>query len=157
MSISSKYNNLAPIIEEDETKSEVLDSNNMEKKTELRILICGSRNWTDKWRIGRYLDELLEAVGLEPEQLVVIHGGYKGADHHAGIEAKCRGCQVLEFPGNWSKFGLSAGPKRNQQMLTEGKPDRVVAFHPDWEKSKGTKDMVARAKFYGIPVEIITC
>jgi len=144
MSASAKSDNLAPIPEEDVVGRE------------FRVLICGSRDWTDKRRIGRYLDELLEAEGLEPGQLIVIHGACKGADHHAGMEAKGRGCQVLEFPANWSKFGLSAGPKRNQQMLTEGKPERVVAFHPDLEKSKGTKDMVNRAKFYGVPVEVIT-
>ncbi len=125
------------------------------KGKQLRILICGSRDWQDKRRIGRYLDDLLAAEGLEPENLVVIHGGCKGADHHAGMEAKGRGCQVIEFPANWAKFGLSAGPKRNQQMLTEGKPDRVVAFHADWENSKGTRDMINRAKFHGVPFEII--
>jgi hypothetical protein len=122
---------------------------------QLRVLICGSRDWQDKRRIGRYLDDLLAAECLEPKNLVVIHGACKGADHHAGMEAKGRGCQVIEFPANWSKFGFSAGPKRNQQMLTEGKPDRVVAFHADWENSKGTRDMINRSRFHGLPVEII--
>lgn len=154
MSVSPKYDNLAPIVEEDE--NDVKIENNNATTRELRVLICGSRDWTDRRRIGRYLDELLATEGLEPQQLIVIHGGCKGADHHAGMEAKGRGCQVLEFPANWAIFGLSAGPKRNQQMLTEGKPDRVVAFHPDLDSSKGTKDMINRAKFYGVPVEIIT-
>ena len=149
MSAQSQSTNLA-------SQTQAAVSNTESGNRELRVLICGSRDWTDKRRIGRYLDELLEAEGLEPPQLIVIHGACKGADHHAGMEAKGRGCQVLEFPANWAKFGLSAGPKRNQQMLTEGKPERVVAFHPDVEKSKGTKDMVARAKFYCLPVEIIT-
>lgn len=121
----------------------------------LRVLICGSRDWSDKCRIGRYLDDLLSAEGLEPANLVVIHGGCKGADHHAGMEAKGRGCQVLEFPADSAKFGLSAGPKRNQQMLMEGQPDRVVAFHADWQKSKGTKDMITRARFYGLQVDVV--
>lgn len=154
MSVSPKYDNLAPIVEEDE--NDVKIENNNATTRELRVLICGSRDWTDRRRIGRYLDELLTVEGLEPRQLVVIHGACKGADHHAGMEAKGRGCRVLEFPANWAIFGLSAGPKRNQQMLTEGKPERVVAFHPDLDSSKGTKDMINRAKFYGVPVEIIT-
>jgi len=135
-------------------ESEITPAPPLENKT-LRILICGSRDWSDKRRIGRYLDDLLMAEGLEPNQLVVIHGACKGADHHAGMEAKGRGCQVLEFPANWSKFGLSAGPKRNQQMLVEGKPDRVVAFHPDITTSKGTKDMVNRARFHGLPIDVV--
>ncbi len=143
--------------------SSAAQTNNLEQQPsdkpatekQLRVLICGSRDWTDKRRIGRYIDSVLEAEQLAPANLVVIHGACKGADHHAGMEAKGRGCQVLEFPANWSKFGLSAGPKRNQQMLTEGKPDRVVAFHADWENSKGTRDMINRAKFHGVPFEII--
>ena len=135
-------------------ESEITQAPPLENK-KLRILICGSRDWSDKCRIGRYLDDLLVAEGLEPANLVVIHGACKGADHHAGMEAKGRGCQVLEFPANWKKHGLSAGPKRNQQMLVEGKPDRVVAFHPDITTSKGTKDMVSRARFHSLPVDVV--
>jgi hypothetical protein len=130
-------------------------SNKPAAEKQLRVLICGSRDWTDKRRIGRYLDALLTTECLEPANLVVIHGGCKGADHHAGMEAKGRGCQVLEFPANWKKHGLSAGPKRNQQMLDEGKPDRVVAFHPSLTTSKGTKDMVSRAMFHGLPIDVV--
>lgn len=140
------------------THTDNLDQQTSDKPAEgkqLRILICGSRDWQDKRQIGRYIDSVLEDEQLAPANLVVIHGACKGADHHAGMEAKGRGCQVIEFPANWTKFGLSAGPKRNQQMLTEGKPDWVVAFHTDWEKSKGTRDMISRAKFNGVPVEII--
>jgi len=140
------------------TQTDNLEQQPSDKPAEgkqLRILICGSRDWQDKRRIGRYLDDILAAECLEPKNLVVIHGACKGADHHAGMEAKGRGCQVIEFPANWAKFGLSAGPKRNQQMLTEGKPDRVVAFHADWENSKGTRDMINRTKFHGVPFEII--
>ena len=143
MSSVAKSDNLAP-----QTSAEC-------ENRELRVLICGSRDWSDKRRIGRYLDDLLAAEGMVARDLVVIHGGCKGADHHAGMEAKGRGCQVLEFPANWKKYGLSAGPKRNQQMLTEGKPDRVVAFHPSLTTSKGTKDMVSRAKFHSLPIDVI--
>ena len=37
-------------------------------------------------------------------------------------------------------------------MLDEGKPDTVVYFHDNIERSKGTKDMVSRAKKAGLPV-----
>lgn len=124
-------------------------------KSELRVLICGSRDWTNKARIGRYLDTLMDIEGYSPDAITVINGGCKGADHHASMEAKGRGIFVVEYPANWIKHGLSAGPKRNQQMIDEGKPDRVVAFHADLNSSKGTKDMVTRAKFHDIPVTII--
>jgi len=39
-------------------------------------------------------------------------------------------------------------------MLDEGKPTYVLAFHDNLAESKGTKDMVTRAKKAGIPVEV---
>ena len=39
-------------------------------------------------------------------------------------------------------------------MLTEGKPDRVIAFRMPGE-SRGTDDMVRRARAAGIPVEVV--
>ena len=157
--MSSSKMNTTNLVQRPETlssipESEITPAPPLENKT-LRVLICGSRDWSDKRRIGRYLDDLLAAEGMVARDLVVIHGGCKGADHHAGMEAKGRGCQVLEFPANWKKHGLSAGPKRNQQMLDEGRPDRVVAFHPSLTTSKGTKDMVSRAKFHSLPIDVI--
>jgi hypothetical protein len=54
------------------------------------------------------------------------------------------------FSANWEKHGLAAGPIRNRQMLTEGKPDLVIAFHENIEKSKGTKNMLELAKQAGV-------
>jgi hypothetical protein len=58
---------------------------------------------------------------------------------------------VERYPAQWDKFGRSAGPIRNTQMLTEGKPHGVVAFHYCLAKSKGTRNMVEQAKRKGIP------
>ena len=46
--------------------------------------------------------------------------------------------------------GGAAGAIRNGQMLTEGKPDLVVAFHGNISISKGTKNMVEQATKAGI-------
>lgn len=46
-------------------------------------------------------------------------------------------------------------PIRNKQMLDEGKPDLVLAFHTDIENSKGTKNMIYQAKKRGIKVILI--
>ena len=126
----------------------------VEQKT-LRVLICGSRNWINKRRIGKYLDTLIDDEGYLPENITIIHGACKGADYHAGNEAKGRSMTVEEYPADW-KQGFSSGPKRNQRMLDEGKPNRVVAFHEDIQNSKGTRDMVARAKKANVPIEVIT-
>jgi hypothetical protein len=40
-------------------------------------------------------------------------------------------------------------------MLKFGMPEKVVAFHENIKKSKGTANMIAQAKKAGISVEII--
>ena len=60
---------------------------------------------------------------------------------------------VLAFPADWNKYDNAAGPIRNRQMLTEGKPTMVLAFHYKLlVESKGTKDMVKMALGAGLPV-----
>jgi hypothetical protein len=70
--------------------------------------------------------------------------------------AQACGYPFREFSADWQKFGKAAGPIRNQQMLDEGKPDLVIAFHEDLENSKGTQDMINRAKVQGVPVRLIS-
>jgi hypothetical protein len=133
----------------------------------MRILVCGDRNWTDRQLI---LDTLLRVEDIADKYiLTVIHGNAQGADKLAGEAAKLM-CgyttpteqverntpKVWVFQAKWNLYGKAAGPIRNQQMLTEGNPDLVLAFHDNLAESKGTKDMVNRAKRAGIPVEVIS-
>lgn len=57
------------------------------------------------------------------------------------------------FYANWRKYGTHAGPIRNTEMINN-KPDLVLAFHSDYENSRGTKGTVKLAKKNNIPVEI---
>jgi len=113
-----------------------------------RVLVCGSRNWTDKKAILEFLWKL-------SRDTLIIEGEGRGADRIARDLAILLGFNILPFPADWKRYGKAAGPIRNQQMLDEGKPDLVVAFHNNLSKSKGTKDMVNRAKKAGIPVQVI--
>ncbi len=126
----------------------------------MRLLVCGDRYWKDYKAIAERMAE------LSPD--VVIEGEAKGADSFARIAAESMNITVLKFPASWNEYRLkypiseygmkfkSAGTDRNQQMLDEGKPDYVLAFHDDIRHSKGTADMVRRATEAGIPVEIWT-
>ena len=130
----------------------------------MRVLVCGSRTWSDKEAI---LKALFSAEHEYDEYIkVLIHGGANGADKLAG-EAAREMCgysvpkeQVLAntpeirvFPANWNLYGKAAGFIRNQQMLDEGKPDLVLAF---WDgESRGTKMMIDLAKKAGVPVKVI--
>lgn len=112
----------------------------------VRVLVTGSRNWTAVPVVWKVLD----IIALEGP-ITVIEGGAPGADAAAADWARVRGMDLLEFPADWKTYGKAAGPIRNQQMLDEGKPDRVVAFSDNLDASRGTKDMVRRTVAAGIP------
>jgi len=115
----------------------------------MRVLICGDRNWSNFKVIEDFILTL-------PKDTVIIEGDCRGADKISGFLARKYGHEVIPFPAHWETYGLKAGPIRNQQMIDEGKPDLVVAFHNDLKNSKGTKDMVNKAISFGIQVKIIT-
>lgn len=95
-----------------------------------------------------------------PVDTVIIHGAARGADTLGKFVAERIGLKVINdgkgFPADWKRYGKGAGPIRNQQMIDEGKPDLILAFHENISESRGTKDMVARARGIGLKVMIIT-
>ena len=117
----------------------------------IRLLVTGSRDWSDYLIVLRELTLLHQAEGVE----VVIHGNCRGADKLAGRAAKELRIPVLVFPAKWDEHGKAAGPIRNQQMLDEGYPDYVLALHDHFEESKGTKDMVERTQHAGLPARLV--
>lgn len=112
----------------------------------MRILFCGDRNWTNYKVIADVMAD------LHPD--VVIEGEAQGADSMARDAAEYFGIPVLQFPANWVKYGRAAGPIRNTQMLREGNPDLVVAFHDNINASKGTLNMVQQARKQSIKVMV---
>lgn len=132
-----------------------VDWGTVTKARELRVLVCGSRDWEDFDAIMRVMVFLQGAAG-HGKEIVVIHGACRGADQLADRVAKYMGFETEPYPADWDAHGRAAGPIRNQQMLDDGQPDLVLAFHPDIKQSRGTKDMVNRARKAGIPVRIYT-
>jgi hypothetical protein len=111
----------------------------------LRVLVCGGRNYDDACQMSICLAAIHKhGAGISE----VIHGAARGADTLAGEWAKARGIPVLVYPADWEKHGRAAGPRRNEQMLREGKPDLVVAF----PGGRGTAHMVRIAKEAGVKV-----
>jgi len=121
-----------------------------------RILVCGDRNWRDKKRIEELLLKLCKELQItSPNEIMIIHGGARGADSLAGEVAQELGFRLRVYPAEWERYGKVAGPLRNTEMLEDGKPDLVLAFHPDLSKSKGTAHMVKIAKRKGVEVRLI--
>lgn len=86
----------------------------------MKVLITGSRNWTDREVIKYHLADL-------PADTTVIHGAARGADQLADSVARELGFEVIAVPADWTLHGRAAGPIRNQRML-EHNPDLVIAF-----------------------------
>ena len=109
----------------------------------MRVLVCGSRTWTDAKTIEKRLREL-------PRGSEILHGGARGADTLAAGIALGLGFYVEEWPADWT-LGARAGLERNLRMLDE-EPDLVLAF---WDgSSTGTAHVVHAARRRGIATEV---
>lgn len=124
----------------------------------MRLLVCGCRDFFDEYVIGGEMTDERQAaqdrcfVIEPPEECTLIHGAADGVDTVAAELAADWGWEVIPFPAKWSEHGKAAGPIRNQQMLDEGKPDRVLAFWQGKVRNSGTLDMIQRAVKAGVPV-----
>jgi hypothetical protein len=120
----------------------------------MKVLVCGSRHWTDEAMIRADLEKL-------PAGTILIEGAAPGADQISGRIGKELGFEVRPYPASWRRLGRKAGPVRNQQMLDEEHPDafgvhidQAFAYHEDPGLGSGTADMVKRLKRARIPVTI---
>lgn len=112
----------------------------------MRVLVCGSRDWTNQARMYARLARL-------PDGSTILHGTARGADRMAATFAEGWGFNVEHWPADWKKYGRRAGIERNVDML-DTEPDLVLAF---WDgQSRGTKHTITEAKRRGIPVEIVS-
>lgn len=126
----------------------------------MKILVTGSREWTDEKAIEREFRKL-------PQGTTIVHGACPtGADAIADKLAMKFGFQIRRYPADWdgeretTGSPKAAGPKRNSKMIREehksGDPIAfALAFTPDLSRSRGTKDCVERAKKAGIRVQIV--
>jgi len=113
--------------------------------TQRRLLVSGDRDWTAVEPIRT----LLESCAHDT---VIIHGMARGADSIANKEAWRLGLRVDPYPADWRRYKRAAGPIRNTQMLQEGRPTEVHAFHDNLAHSTGTRDMVTKALAAELPV-----
>lgn len=127
------------------------------------LLICGDRKWQDEGIIRHLVEGTALKCKRQGEPLIIVEGEAKGADQIAGKVAEELGLQLEKFPALWNQFGRGAGPIRNKAMLEHlnkyadgGGTVLCFAFHHDLTASKGTKDMVRRARKSGIPTYVIS-
>ena len=101
-----------------------------------RVLVTGSRDWPDPNVVWTALDsELFRGTLTTTDTLVVVHGACPtGADLEADRWVKARSAEirtadirVKRYPADWARFGRSAGPLRNLDMVGDG-ADQCLAF-----------------------------
>lgn len=113
----------------------------------MKTVIAGSRNIKHQ----AIVDRAVELSGFQVTE--VVSGTAQGVDTSGENWAKARGIPVAEFPAQWiGPRGLDrgAGHARNQRMADYA--DALVAV---WDgHSRGTQDMIRRAKKRGLVVFI---
>lgn len=118
----------------------------------MRILITGSRNWSDESVIENAILDLNNWYPLDWDETVIVHGAAPGADALARRFAVKADLTQDPHPADWGRYGKAAGPKRNQEMVDLG-ADVVLSFMEP--ESKGTRHCTAQALKAGLPVKII--
>jgi hypothetical protein len=113
-----------------------------------RILVTGSRYWTDIHKVRRVLSLFAhDGLSAVPD---LVHGDCRGLDRLARDEWIMLGGDTLTVPADWDRFGNRAGPIRNQAMVDLG--DYLVCLAFPIGESRGTRDCMDRARKAGILV-----
>jgi hypothetical protein len=121
----------------------------------MRILITGSRQWTDRDAIEAAILEQVSLKLVENGNVTIVHGGAVGADVIAKDVARTyRMKQEEHLPKYAERYGglagLSAPLVRNDLMVSLG-ADVCLAFTVD-DRWSGTRYTMKKAKEAGIPV-----
>lgn len=129
----------------------------------IRVVVSGSRDWTDAETVHQAL-----ALFLPAGPLLIAHGCADGADMIAdrwvrGAKARDWQVDVDRWPADW-KQGKSAGVRRNLAMLKPG-ADAVLVFllpcanakcaKPKRHGSHGATHCGEHAEGLGIPTQWI--
>lgn len=132
----------------------------------MRVIVTGSRYWTNHVPIWKALAELYKVTN----HLIVVHGDSRdrkgnrtGADGLAdewcfnsirlGLNVTCE-----RWPADWAKYRKAAGPIRNQEMVKAGVwceqcgvDGKVLAF--PLGVSRGTRGCMEFAEAAGLVVD----
>lgn len=114
----------------------------------LRILVTGSRTWTDREAVHHSLTTAVRELTFDGE-IIVVHGGARGADTFAAEWASARlEARAERHDADWQLWGKRAGMKRNSEMVALG-ADLCLAFIRD--NSPGASHCAELARKAGIP------
>ncbi|MFF2053682.1 SLOG family protein [Leifsonia sp. NPDC058194] len=142
-----------------------------------RILMTGSRDWTDAQVSADALNATLALLGVSAAEAILVHGGAAGADQLLAQTAQQHGIATEGHPAEWGvhtsrcpawHHGLDvcklAGHRRNDAMIAAG-AEACLAFPTHGyhlaegedraRTSRGTWDCAEKAMKAGIPTLVV--
>lgn len=121
-----------------------------------RVIIAGSRSFKDEDYVHNTISDL--TWWIPDAEMEIVSGGCRGVDQFAENYAEKWDILSKVFPAEWDKYGLSAGPIRNEQMAKyAAKADNGMLIAFPVGESRGTRNMIKLAKQYGLEVHVIEC
>ena len=119
------------------------------------IMIVGTRTYEDYKEFKSKVDEWLNYnVNLNEDIIEIVSGGARGVDSLAERLANEENFLIKVFPADWNKYGKSAGPLRNKQMVEYIKEkDGVCLIFWDGQ-SRGTKNDIDLCNEYNVKHKI---
>lgn len=116
----------------------------------MRIIIAGSRNYTDTKDFFARMDIIIDLEEWILSISEVVSGTARGTDSMGEMWADQFDVPVKRFPADWAKYGRRAGHIRNAEMAKYA--DGLIAF---WDGvSPGTASMINLAKAEGLRIHI---
>lgn len=120
------------------------------RENSVRILVAGSDEMNDAFKIYSELDAIVERFSTEPTLIVGSNGG---SDHHVIDYAQSRNLHFERFPAWWRTESNAASYTRDQRMLWRS--THMVAFAD--KRSRSTQLMIEKAKGEGVKLRVIDC
>ena len=106
------------------------------------------------WPVERIASALLQRSGGRAVHLL-LHGGARGADQAIGRAAEQLGWRLQSLAAEWRRYGRSAGPIRNRQLLEQALIEAQAHTSPSFSASvlviafpggAGTASLVQQAR-----------
>lgn len=150
--INCYRNNLDECIYYDSEKK-LFFKNSIPSRPVFKVIVAGSRTFNDYPLMKRKLDNILQNKSQE-HNIEIVSGGAAGADCWGEHYAAQNGYSKKVFLADWDTYGLSAGPRRNEEMAKYAVGGGCVCF---WDEvSRGTRNMIENAKKYKLNLLVVT-
>jgi hypothetical protein len=109
-----------------------------------KVIVAGSRTIKDYKVVEKAI------IDSSFEITEIVSGTAQGVDKLGEKYADLNGIPIKRFVAEWDRLGKSAGPIRNEEMACYA--DALIAVRQN--RSRGTTDMINRAKAHGLQVFI---